>query len=1132
MSVTEFLAQLHQTGIRLRADGDRLRYDAPPGAVTASLREELLQRKAAILDFLKENPSIGGSGMEPIPTVSRDAPLPLSFAQQRLWFLHRMAPESAHYNVPSTTRLQGPLDVDALRSSLNQLVERHETLRTAFTGEDQPHQVISSPREFDLPMVDLSILPDSQRQSEAQRLAEEEVQRPFDLANPPLIRGLLLRCDTESHILVLTMHHIVSDGWSMGVLLRDLIEFYRARLDRREPDLPVLPVQYVDFAVWQRAWMDAGELDRQTSYWRDRLNDLPVLQLPTDRPRPIVPSRLGRRIRRTLPQNLVESIKNLSFQENATPFITMLAAFQVLLQRYTGQDDLLVGCPIANRCHPQTAGLLGFFVNSLVLRADATGNPPFRRFLAQVRSTALEAFDHQDLPFEKLVESLNPARDPSRNPLFQVIFALQNAPVPPLTTGDLRLSLGWSETAASRVDLEIHVIESSDGAAVVAVYDTELFVQSTVETLLDRYCRLLEAIVSDPDQRLSSFSLIDEVERRRVLIEWNDTTTPYPRDATIRELFEEHAAAQPDAPALICGQQRLTYGELNARANQLARHIQELGAGPETVVGLCLDRGFDLIVALLGILKAGAAYLPLDPGYPTQRLDFMLRDAAAPLLLTHSRLLDRLPTPLPAQVVCLDAAQREIDRQKPAALATPVSAGSLAYIIYTSGSTGLPKGAAIPHRAVVRLVRNTNFVSLGPDDVLLQFAPVSFDASTFEIWGSLLNGARLSIFPPHTPALEELGDFIGEQKITTLWLTAALFHQMADRQPESLNTVRQLLAGGDVLSVSHVKKMLRRLRPGQTLVNGYGPTENTTFTCCHVMDASSETGCAVPIGRPISNTRVYILDSALQPVPPGLPGELYIGGDGLARGYLNRDDLNRERFLTNPFSSEPGDRIYKTGDRCRWRADGTIDFLGRRDHQVKIRGFRVELGEIEACLRKNPAVRDAVVSTLLEDSGDKRLIAYVVLHPGAEATPHSMREFLSAQLPPYLIPSACLFLAALPLTPNGKVDRGALPVPSRDDLDPLADFIGPRTPVEEIVAGVFTEHLKLERVGVHDNFFELGGHSLLATRIVSHLRAALGLDIPLIAIFHHPTVAGLACRITGQLMELDRQESVQPNERV
>ncbi len=1132
MSLPEFLAQLNQAGIRLWADGERLRYDAPPGAVTPSLREDLLQRKADLLDFLKHNQVDGDSGAAPIPTVSRDAPLPLSYAQQRLWILHRMSPLSAEYNVPSTTRLQGSLHTDALRWSLNQLVERHETLRTVFTPEDPPRQVISPPRALDLPFVDLSALPDSQLQSEALRLAEEEVRRPFDLAIPPLIRALLLRCDIENHILVLTMHHIISDGWSMGVLLRDLLELYRARLDRRDPRLPLLPVQYADFAVWQRAWMDAGELDRQLSYWQDHLKDLPILPLPTDHPRPHAPSRRGRRLKLTLPQTLVASINSLSLQENATPFMTMLAAFQVLLQRYTGQDDLPVGCPIANRSHPQTAGLIGFFANSLVLRADASGDPSFRRFLAQVRSTVLKAFDHQDLPFEKLVEALNPVRDPGRNPLFQVIFALQNAPMPPMTAGALRLSVGWSETAASRVDLELHVMEDSGATQLVAVYDTELFAETTVETLLRRYCRLLESIVADPNQPLSAFSLIDEGERRRVLIEWNDTSTPYPRDATIHELFEEQAAARPESLALTCGQKALAYGELNARANQLARHLQELGAGPERVVALYLERSLDLIVALLAILKAGGAYLPLDPGYPTPRLDFMLHDAAAPLLLTHSRLLDRLPASHSAQVLCLDTAQPDIERLSSANLATPVSAGNLAYIIYTSGSTGFPKGTAIRHRSVVRLIRNTNYVSLGPDDVLLQFAPVSFDASTFEIWGSLLNGARLAVFPPHTPALEEIGDFIREQKITTLWLTAALFHQMADRQADSLATVRQLLTGGDVLSVPHVKKMLSRLRPGQTLVNGYGPTENTTFTCCHVMDASSEIGSTVPIGRPISNTRVYILDPALQPVPPGLPGELYIGGDGLARGYLNRDELDRERFLPDPFGPEPRDRIYKTGDRCRWRSDGAIEFLGRWDHQVKIRGFRVELGEIEACLRQNPAVRDAVVSTLQEDSGDKRLIAYIVLQPGSEATAPALREFLSAQLPPYLVPSAFLFLPALPLTPNGKVDRGALPVPLREDLKPLSEFVGPRTPVEEIVAGLFAEQLNLDRVGVHDNFFELGGHSLLATRIVSRLRAAIGLDIGLIAIFHHPTVAGLACRITDQLMELDEQESAQPNERV
>ncbi|NNF93561.1 MAG: amino acid adenylation domain-containing protein, partial [Altererythrobacter sp.] len=757
------------------------------------------------------------------------------------------------------------------------------------------------------------------------------------------------------------------------------------------------------------------------------------------------------------------------------------------------QNDLVVGSPIANRTRAELEELIGFFVNSLVMRTDVSGDPSFAELLARVRQVALEAYAHQDLPFERLVEELDPERDLSRNPLFQVMFAVQNAPGKASTLAGTELTIGAfsGNLQTTRFDLEVHVLEVDEQLQFHFIYSTDLFDGSTMRRMLGHYERVLEEVVKNSACRISELALLDEAERHQVLHEWNDTRTAYPREGSIKDLFEAQVGRDADAVALEYEGQRLSYGELNARANQLAHYLRQRGVGPEVMVAISVERSVEMVVGILGIVKAGGAYVPLDAQYPGPRLSMMLEDTAAPVLLTQSSLRDRLPE-FDGEVICLDTDWAQIARKRRTNPKVEVNASNLAYVMYTSGSTGRPKGTCVEQRSVVRLVKNTNYLDFGPQEVFLQFSPISFDASTLELWGSLLNGGKLLVCPPGQLSMGQLGQIIRDGGVSTLWLTAGLFNLMVDEQLDSLRGVRQLLAGGEALSVDHVRRVLEGIGTGR-LINGYGPTENTTFSCCHVMDAHSDVGQSVPIGRPISNTRVYILDEHLHPVPVGVPGELYLGGDGLARGYLNRPELTAEKFIADPFSDEPHARLYRTGDWVRYQPDGNIEFIGRRDHQVKVRGFRIELGEIEAALGRLQPVQEAVVLLREDRPGDKRVVAYVVAEGEQAGLVEELRTQLKRELPDYMLPSAFVLLDALPLTPNGKVDRAALPAPEAAD-HLTAEYVAPRTPTEEILAGIWAEVLGVERVGVHDDFFELGGHSLLATQVISRVRQALGVE--------------------------------------
>lgn len=1062
-----------------------------------------------------------------IPRRAGTGEIPLSFAQERLWFLDQLEPGSPVYNVCEAVRMKGTLDVGVLERSLNEIVRRHESLRTNFiTAEGRAVQVVAPARTLTLNVVDISAWRDGSTDQELHRRIVEESRRPFDFTRDLLIRALLVRSAPTEHTLLLTMHHIISDGWSIGILFRELSVLYPAYCTSQPPALPELPIQFADYVLWEREHLQGAVLDKLLAYWKTQLGGpLPVLELPFDHPRAATPMSRGGLQAVQLSRPLTQALKALGQQEGATPFMTLLAAFKVLLHRWSGQTDIMVGSVVAGRRKVEVEKLIGFFVNTVVFRGDLTGNPTFRELLARVRDMSLGALAHQDMPFERLVKELRPDRAASRNPLFQVMFVLQNAPMAPMELPNVTLEPVEVDTGTTKFDLTLSMVEAPQGLRAAFEYNADLFEPGTISRLLGCFQTLLESIVAQPDQRISRLSLLTPAERHQLLSGWNQTWSEYPRDKTLPELFAEQVAASPDAIALAFGAEEMTYQALDQRANQLARRLQRAGVGPDVLVGVCLERSLEQIVALLGILKAGGTYVSLDPAYPRERLGFMLADTRAPVLLTQDALRATVEGfcgyadargagkngagGAAPEVICLDRDWPEIAAESPAPMTAAVRPDHLAYVSYTSGSTGRPKGVCVPHRAVVRLVKNTDFARFDTDEVFLQFAPVAFDASTLEIWGALLNGARLVIFPPGQASLRELGEVIERSGVTTLWLTAGLFHQMVEEQIERLQNVRQLLAGGDVLSVPHVTRALEQL-PRTQLINGYGPTENTTFTCCHRITAPPAPGRPVPIGRPIANTQVYILDAEMQPVPMGVPGELYTGGDGLARGYLNRPELTPEKFVPHPFSRDTSARLYRTGDLARWLPDGSIEFLGRIDRQVKIRGFRVEPGEIESVLAQHPAVKECAVVVRDDAAGAKCLVAYIVPTQSPAPAPDTWRTFLEQKVPDYLVPTAFLALPALPLNANGKVDVSALPSfdGSRPELQ--AQYMAPRDDVERQLAEIWETVLGVKPVGVQDRFFDLGGHSLLAVRVIAHVEKKFNRKLPVAAIFQHRTIEQLA----------------------
>ncbi|MEW5926817.1 MAG: amino acid adenylation domain-containing protein, partial [Gemmatimonadota bacterium] len=1046
----------------------------------------------------------GAPALPPVVPTERTGALPLSFAQERLWFIDRLEPGSAAYNIPVAWRLGGALDEAALERALGEIVRRHEALRTVFAEWDgSPAQVIAPFGAFALPVEDLSDLSEADREAALRRRAREEAARPFDLSAGPLFRAALLRLGAEDHVLLLSMHHVVSDGWSMGVLHRELSALYAAYRQGRESPLPELAVQYADYAAWQREHLRDGVLEGELAYWRERLADAPaLLELPTDHPRPAAQSFRGASERVQLPPEVLERLRALGRQEGATLYMVALGAFQALLSRYSGSEDVVVGSPVAGRGRGEVEELIGFFVNTLVLRTDVSGDPSFRELLRRVREVTLGAYEHQEVPFERLVAELSPERSLSHSPLFQVAFTLDNAQ----DTGGGLAGLGVQEVATelevAKLDLSLGLAAGSDGLRGGLTYSTELWEAATMQRLVGHFTRLVEQAAADPDVRISRVTLLDEAERRQVVEEWNRTPVEPPTCSTgacIHELVAAQAERTPEAPAVVCGADALTYGELDARADRLARRLAGLGAGPEVRVGICLERSAGMVVAMLAVLKAGAAYLPLDPAYPADRLAYMLADSGARVLVTLASMRGLLPAE-GVRTVLLDADAAEVAAEPDRAPRTAVAPENAAYVIYTSGSTGRPKGVVVTHANAANLLpRAVRTFGAEPGSAVLQTASTSFDASLLEVFVALLSGAALHMADRETVlAPERLAALLREREIGVWVSTPALL----DTLPESdFPALRTISTGGERCPAETAGRWSR----GRRLVNMYGPTETTIYTTAH--ECAPGMAEAPPIGRPVEGARAYVLDAWGEPAPVGVPGELYVGGAGVARGYLERPALTAERFLPDPFPGEGGARMYRTGDRVKWRGDGTLEYLGRLDEQVKIRGFRIELGEIEGALRRSEAVADCVVVAREDVPGEKRLVAYVVGEAGAE----EVRAYLRASLPEYMVPSAIVALERLPLTPSGKLDRKALPAPEFGTAGER--YAAPRTPMEEVLAEIWAEVLRLERVGVTESFFELGGHSLLATRVVSRVRQVFGVEVPLRALFEAPTVAALAERV-------------------
>ena len=1037
---------------------------------------------------------------------------PLSCAQESLWFIEQMAGGTAAYNLPEAWRLKGTLDVAAVQQSLDELVSRHEILRTSIVNQEgRPRQNILSSARIELQLVDLCGAAHPERDLEDKLAAE--ARRPFDLSCAPLARAVLFRLSAEESMLLVNLHHIISDAWSQRVFMHELGLAYAAFAKGTPLCLPDLPVQCADFTLWQREMLQT-EADRgDLAYWEEQLRG-PIKKtlLPTDHPRRVVRSYQGATRFFEISPQLAGSLRELSRQEGVTLFMTLLAAFKTLLHRYTREDVIVVGSPMAGRDRVEVEGLIALLVNTHALRSDLSGDPTFRELLKRVREVVLGAYEHQELPCEVLVQTLSGNRTTVGHPLFEVVFGWQGASLDRLHWPGVEATRIELDTGTAKFEWTVLVSERQDGSLHLrSEYSTDLFEPETMSRLMDQFLVLLGNVAAEPNRRLSELPVITEAERHKLLVGYNHTDTDYERDSCIHELFEAHARRNPDAVALSFAGQEMTYGSLNGRANQLARHLQACGVTPGTKVGICLERSWEMIVGILAILKAGGAYVPLDRAYPSERLSLMLADSGCAVLVTDSAWFSKqqgLPTV--AHVICLDREQPRLAAQSQENLPKTISPTALAYVMYTSGSTGRPKGVLVPHRAVLRLVRNTNYLKFSDELVFLQLAPIAFDASTFEIWGALLNGARLVIYPPQVPSLQELGQTIRDSGITTLWLTAGLFHQMVDDQLETLRGLKHLLAGGDVLSPAHVAKASRELS-GCQLINGYGPTENTTFTCCYTVPAGWPEGLAVPIGHPISNTRAYVLDQHRAPVPVAIPGELYTSGDGLADGYLNQPELTATRFVPNPFSKDCQSRLYRTGDIVRWLPDGNIEFLCRNDGQLKIRGYRVETGEVETALARHPGVQATATVARVDNSGTNQLFAYVVPQPGQNVVESDLREFLASKLPPYLVPARILTVSALPLTANGKIDRKALPEPLKDSVQPDPNLqVPPRTPLEETLCDIWCEVLGRRSVGVHEDFFQLGGHSLLATQVISRVGKRCLVELPVVAIFEAPTIARLA----------------------
>jgi amino acid adenylation domain-containing protein len=1082
--------------------------------------EQLPQEKRALLEARLKRAAEGPSGGDRIGRRPDPGSAPLSYAQERLWFLDRLEPGSGTYNRSWGLRLTGHLDPSALEWALNQILGRHEILRTTILEVDgMPRQMIHPFQPLQLPVSDLSVLPQEAREAQLARIAAQEALRPFDLTRDLVMRPRLFRLGETDHVLALTAHRIAFDAWSAHILTQELTAFYEANVSGGPAPFADPPIQYGDFACWQRQWLQGEVLERLTAFWKKQLGgDLPLLRLPSGQPRPATQTHRVSSQKALISVPVRDALKALGGRENTTLYTVLLAAFCVLLSRYTGQDDILIGSPVAGRTRLETEDMIGLFLNTLILRADLSGAPTFRELLGRLRQVTVAAISHQGLPFEKLVEALKPERGLNRPPLFQVLFNLEDLPERAPVAGTLVIDEFEFETDVSQFDLSLEIINTPKGLSCSLRHSTDLFADPAARRLLGHYQTLLEGIVADPTVPISELPLITPAERHQLLVEWNDTGADYPKHLCVHQLIEDQAERAPEAVAAVAPRGQLTYGELNRKANQLARYLRKRGVGPGVLVGIFVERSLEMMIGLLGILKAGGAYIALDPRYPRARLAYMLKDSRVRLLLSEARVLTDLPG-YDGEMLCLDRDHGLFAEEESANLEPVTKPEDLFYVIYTSGSTGVPKGVLIAHRGAVNyLTFLAKSYHLGPSDIVLQVASPSFDASVREIVGPLTAGARVVL----VDSLEARDPGVLLSKIQEHGVTCLLsvvptmlnaLIAAAGGVTVDCSSVRLVMVSGESFYWDSLRKARAVFTGASVMVNHYGPAEITMIATHYPVSRSPDeaAGGMVPIGRPVPNAQIYILDPHLQPVPIGVPGELYVGGVGLARGYLNLPELTSERFIPNPFTGKPGDRLYRTGDLARYLDEGNVEFLGRLDYQVKVRGYRVELGEIEAVLGQHPSLRQAAVTAIDDAERGTRLIAHVVPARGGKAHPAILRSFLRERLPDFMIPSAFVIVDGMPLTPSGKIDRRALRAPEQARPELETKFVAPRTAVENGLAKIWCDLLGLDQVGVHDNFFDLGGHSLLATRIVSRVREALHVEVGLRWFFEgEPTLAGMA----------------------
>ena len=1122
-SILELLGHIRSLNVGLSLDGDALKCSAPQGVLTPELRQELGQRKPEIIAFLQASRQARVAGDSGIPRIDRSGPLPLSLAQQRLWFLNQLDPDSPVYNIGAALRINGKIDVAALERTLQHIVQRHEDLRTGFVQVNgTPQAVIRDGRDWRLQKIEVHHLSDDGPNSELLKFAAELVREKFDITRDSLFRVQLLTFAAENHVLLFTTHHLISDGWSVGVMGQELAELYSVYASGREPSLAPLSIQYVDYAAWQRKWLESGELDRQLPYWKKQLAGAPpVIGFPADHRRPQREMYRGCRSKLIIPKQLLSAVEQLSQRHGVTLFMTLLAAFKVLLARYSGQDDIVVGSPSANRSRAELNQLIGFFVNNLVLRTDLSGNPSFATLLARIRNVTLRAYEHQDVPFDRLVHAVSAERSLDHSPLFQVMFILQNYPLDELDLAGTPTTTLDLEVDTARFDLTVEVYPRHGDLWAYFDYNSDLYEAETIARIEQHYVAILRAVCADPDQNIASIPLLSSSEQQKLLVEWNRTQAEFP-DICFHQRFESHAMASPERLAVIAGGTSLTYGELDERANRIASHLKSRGAGPEKLVALCLDRSADLVASILAVAKTGAAYVPLDPTYPAARIANIFEDARPLVALTTQRLLSVLPFNGEEKsfgVICLDkldgpdACEITPTEQEAVGGSIPVRADNLAYVIFTSGSTGRPKGVQITHRALVNFLESMRKEpGYSAQDVLLAVTTISFDIAGLELLLPLYTGSTVCIaLEPGDP--ESLLADLERYRPTVMQATPATWKLLIAAGWKG-DAQLKILCGGEAMDTDLARSLLVR---SEALWNMYGPTETTIWSAVLPIEYVGDE--AIPVGRPIRNTSFYVLDPSGQPVPQGAPGELWIGGEGLARGYLNRPDLTAERFVVIPFpelpDANPGVRLYRTGDLVRYRSDGTLDFLGRMDHQVKLRGFRIELGEIESALRNCIGVTDAV-TLLREDNGEKRLVAYLLCAEGEPPALTTVRDQLRAVLPGYMIPSAFVPMQEFPRLPNGKLNRAALPAPERSVAADSRDFEVPVTGLQQTIAEVFRNVLDTEPVGVDNNFFDLGAHSLQIVRAHDELNRRIDPKIPLISFFQYPTIRMLASFIEQQ----------------